>query len=309
MKRALPWLAVFAVGLVADAAHADSTNSLATTAFREGRDALKQGDYELACAKFRTSDDAEPSSGARLNLGDCALRRSRYVEAEQLYRAAALLTDGDKRVFAEQRAAVARAMAGTLRLRWAAGSPASGRVDIDGQTFEVPGDLHVNPGRHFIRVFAPGFSDAPQSVDVASGGTAQVELSATLVTVSSPAAARPPERRAPEATAARRTSRSPFSYVLLGAGGAAVGAGVVSLLVSRGAEGDVAAKCNDRKPCAPDIWARADVQDDVDRTKRWAAVSAVCFIGGAISIAAGGTVWLMTAPARGGQTVSVVGVF
>ena len=112
MRRLFPCLSVFAASLAAGPTYADSTNSLATTAFREGRDALKQGNYELACAKFRVSDDAEPSSGARLNLGDCALRRSHYVEAEQLYRGAALLTDGEKKVFAEQRAAVARALSG-----------------------------------------------------------------------------------------------------------------------------------------------------------------------------------------------------
>lgn len=309
MKRPLAWLSLLAASLAAGSARADSTNSLATTTFREGRDALKQGNYELACAKFRVSDDAEPSSGARLNLGDCALRRSHYVEAEQLYRGAALLADGEKRVFAEQRAAVAHALSGTLRLRWAAGTPPSSRVDIDGQTFDVPSDVHVDPGRHVIRVFAQDFSDAPQSVDVASGATAQVELAAMRVAVAPPTAVQVPERRVPEAVSARRTSRSPFAYVLLGVGGAAVGTGVVSLLVSRGAEGDVARKCDDRKPCALDIWVRGDVQDDVDKAKRWAAVSAVCFLGGALSIAAGGTVWLMTAPVRGGQTLSVAGRF
>jgi hypothetical protein len=199
-------------------------------------------------------------------------------------------------------------MAGTLRLRWAAGKPASGRVDIDGHTFEVPGDLPVNPGRHVIRVFAPGFTDAPQTVDVASGATAQVDLAAVPVAIG-PAPVTPPEPRAAEAATPARTSRSPIAYVLLGLGGAAIGGGVVSLLVSNGAESDVASKCNDQKPCAPEIFARPDVQDDYDKAKTWGVVSAVCFIGGAVSIAAGGTVWLVTAPARGGQTVSVAGRF
>lgn len=292
----------------AAAAHADTSNPVASAAFRDGRDALRSGSYELACAKFRVSEDAEPSSGARLNLGDCALRQGEYVEAEQLYRGAALLAAGEKRAFAEQRALAARAKAGTLRVRWARAKAASGRVEVDGKVIEVPADLAVNPGRHTLRVVASGYDAAPQSVDVADGETAQVDLGmaadAPVVAPLSPSGARPDR-----VATARRGSRSPVSYVLLGAGGLAIVGGMVTGFVAMGARDDLDAKCSGQRPCAPEIYARDDVRADYDRAKTWAIVSSTCFVAGAVSLVAGGTLWLVTAPSPGGQTLSVAGRF
>ncbi len=283
------------------AARAD--NPVAAAAFREGREALKLGNYDLACARFKASDEAEPSGGARLNLGDCALRRKELVEAETFYRGAALLSEGERRTFAEQRAAAARALAGTLRLRWSQAKPAGGQVEVDGHAVEVPGDLAVNPGRHTVRIIASGFGEAPQSVDIAGGSTAQLDLAPTPTKVA-PVAGSEPAQPAP-----RRTSRSPFSYVLMGVGGAAIAGGVITGLVAGSARDDLDSKCNGQKPCAPDVWARSDVHDDYDKAKMWALVSTTCFIGGAVALVAGGTLWLATAPSPGGQTVSLAGRF
>lgn len=282
-------------------AFAEPPGSIASTAFREGREALKAGKYELACARFRISEDAEPSSGARLNLGDCALRRGEYVEAEHLYRGAALLAEGEKRAFAEQRAAAARAQAGTLRVRWIGPAPASGVVEIDGKAMGVPAQIAVNPGRHTVRVTASGYPTAPQNIDIASGGTADVNL--TPLAPAAPAAA------LPLAVPPQRPSRSPIPYVLFGFSGLAVAGGVVTGLVARGARDDLDAKCGGQKPCAPEVFARSDAHADFDRAKAWALVSTTCFVGAAVALVAGGTLWLVTTPSPGGQTVALAGRF
>lgn len=296
---------VLVMSTVVSSARADSSNVVATSAFREGREALKAGNYDVACAKFRVSEDAEPSSGARLNLGDCALRRSQYVEAEKLYRGAAVLAGGEKRAFAEQRAVAARALAGTLRLRWARNTPAAGRVEVDDTVIEVPGDVALNPGRHVIRTVARGYSAAPQSVMIAGGGTALIELAE----MEAPAVMAPPPERKERPPAPVSRSRSPVSYVLMGLGGVAVAGSVVTGLVAKGARDDLDSKCNGQTPCAPDVFARDDVRADYDKAKSWALVSTVSFVGGAIALVAGGTLWLVTAPSPGGQTVSLAGRF
>lgn len=307
MKRSFLLSATLAVvSTVGSTARADSSNVVATAAFRDGREALKAGKYDVACAKFRVSEDAEPSSGARLNLGDCALRRSEYVEAEKLYRGAALLTEGEKRAFAEQRAVAARALAGTLRIRWARSKPAAGRVEVDDKVIEVPGEVALNPGRHVIRTVARGYPDAPQSVVIASGSTAQIDLAE----IEAPAIASPrPEsnEKTPPRNGSR--SRSPVSFVLMGLGGVAIAGGVVTGLVAMGARDDLDSKCGGQKPCAADVFARDDVRADYDKAKSWALVSTVSFVGGAIALVAGGTLWLVTAPSPGGQTVSLAGRF
>ncbi len=288
--------------LSAGDALADPSESVASSTFREGREALKTGKYELACARFRVSEDAEPSSGARLNLGDCALRRGEYVEAERLYTGAALLAEGEKRAFAEQRAAAARAQAGTLRVRWSGAAPASGVVEVDGKTVGVPAEIAVNPGRHTVRVAASGYAVAPRSIDIGTGGTADVNLAPEATPAHELVA--PPTKVPPE-----RGSRSPLAYVLFGVSGVALAGGIVTGLVARGARDDLDAKCGGHTPCAPEVFARGDVRADFDRGKSWALVSTTCFVGAAVAFVAGGTLWLVTAPNPGGQTVALSGRF
>ena len=298
---------VIVMSTLVSTARADSSNVVATTAFRDGREALKAGNYEVACEKFRVSEDAEPSSGARLNLGDCALRGKLYVEAETLYRGAALLTAGEKRAFAEQRAVAARALAGTLRIRWARSKPAAGRVEVDDRVIEVPGELALNPGRHVIRTVARGYPEAPQSVLIASGGTAQIDLAEMEIEAAPVMGPRPDGKE--KGPAPVKGSHSPVSYVLIGLGGVAIAGGVVTGLVAKGARDDLDSKCNGQKPCAADVFARDDVRADYDKAKSWALVSTVSFVGGAVALVAGGTLWLVTTPSPGGQTVSLAGRF
>lgn len=305
MKRRLgvAFLASFTVASTLPARPARAENSLAALAFREGRDALRAGNYELACTKFAASEEAEPSTGARLNLGDCALRQHHYVQAEALYHGAALLTDGEKRAFAEQRAASARALAGTLRLRWAKVKPTSVRVEVDGKTVDTPADLAVDPGRHLIHVIAAD-ADASQTVDVGSGATADVPLAAPSpppVVMSEPAL---PPRADPV-----RMTRSPLPYVLFGASGLALAGGIVTGIVAKGARDDVDTECDGAKPCAAAIFARADVQADYHRAKTYALASTLCFVGAAVTLVAGGAVWLVTSPTPTGATASIAGRF
>jgi hypothetical protein len=291
---------VVALVAMAGRAHAEPTNTLATSAFREGRDALKAGDYALACARFAESDAAEPSSGARLNLGDCALRDHRYLRAEQLYKGAALLAEGDKRAFASQRAAAAHALTGTLRLRWARPTPAGARAELDGHAVEVPADVPVDPGRHTIAIVFPLPAAQPALVEVASGDTATLELVAGN---------REPRSAPDHADSSSRRSRSPLAYVLLGVGAAALVGGGVSGLVAKAARDDVSDACGAATPCPVVVWARDDVQRDYDRARTWALVSTISFIGGAVALVAGGTLWLATAPSPNAQTVMLGGSF
>lgn len=306
MKRSTLFGACVALVFQPVAALADPSGvSVASTAFREGREALKVGKFAEACARFRASEDAEPSSGARLNLGDCALRRGEFVEAETLYRGAAFLAEGEKRAFAEQRANSARSMASTLRLRWASGGSAGATVEVDAKAVEVPADLLVNPGNHKVRTVLRVGTPITQDVDIASGGTALVQLSAPPPAPITPVPIASPQSRREE----HASSRSPWAFVLFGVGAAAVGTGVVAGFVAKGARDDLAALCDGAIPCPRAIWTTDAARKNFDAARNWALVSTSCVVGGAIALVAGGTIWLVSAPSTSGATVSLAGHF
>lgn len=302
MKRPRPLRATLMRGvllctfLATSPVSADSTS--AARAFREGREALKAGDVETACSRFRASEDSEPSSGARLNLGDCATRRNDYVEAERLYRAAALLAEGEKRTFAEQKAASARSLAATLHLTWSGKPPNDAYVEVDGRALDVPGDIVVNPGRHTITVSTRGRGASPTTAEAVGGRTTNVSLATDAFTLEPTPVTVHPAVRGP-------IRRSLVPYVLLGAGAASLAFAGASAFLAMSARDDLDTKCASAKPCNGDIWRRPDVQSDFDRAQTWALVSTVATAAGALSLAAGGTWLVIVSPRAAGATASL----
>jgi hypothetical protein len=92
-------------------AGAQTESSEAETLFREGREAVKRGDYAVACPKFEESQRLEPANGTLLNLALCEEGWGRAAEAsvhfEEVLRAPDL--DDQRRAIAmEHAAALAR---------------------------------------------------------------------------------------------------------------------------------------------------------------------------------------------------------
>lgn len=83
--------------------------SSAESLFREGRDAVKRGDYAVACPKFQESQRLDPAIGTLLNLALCEERWGRISEARLHFREVLASSDLD-----EQRRAIALEHAAAL---------------------------------------------------------------------------------------------------------------------------------------------------------------------------------------------------
>src|SRR5262245_43773346 len=98
-----------ALAIVVFASSARAEPSRADALFEEGRKLVTRGRFEQACQKFAASQELEPSIGALLNLGDCAERRGKLLEARDLNRQARDLAvakkDASRAEFASARVA------------------------------------------------------------------------------------------------------------------------------------------------------------------------------------------------------------
>jgi hypothetical protein len=78
------------------------SSSTAETLFREGREAVKRGDYAVACPKFAESQRLDPANGTLLNLALCEEGWGQVSEARRHFREVLAALDLD-----EQRRAIA----------------------------------------------------------------------------------------------------------------------------------------------------------------------------------------------------------
>ncbi len=172
-------LAALAIALVllGGVAHAQPRDvAKADALFREGRAAMKKGDFEAACPKLEESYRLDPAAGTGINLGDCFEKRGKVASALLAYEAArALLQPGDPRIGpVEKEIAALDKRAPRLTIKLAAGAPEGTTVKRDGR--EVGGEglglaVPVNPGQHWIVVVAPGRADSRTKVKLAEGGS------------------------------------------------------------------------------------------------------------------------------------------
>lgn len=149
---------------------AHSQAPAAEALFDQGREALKRGDLDTACARFRASEQLDPAPGTRLNLGDCEERRGKIASAWAAFRGALeKLPPGDSRIaVAQARIQDLERRLPRVTLTLAPGAPKDTTVR-EGEntigsaaTFGVP--LPFDPGVHHLTVLAPG--RPPKSLDV-----------------------------------------------------------------------------------------------------------------------------------------------
>ena len=66
--------------------------------FEQARAAMAEGNYDVACARFRDSDKLDPAVGTRFNLADCEERRGLLDREWSLFRGVlSVLSDVDER--------------------------------------------------------------------------------------------------------------------------------------------------------------------------------------------------------------------
>jgi len=310
-RRALALTPVLLLALARAAGAQSIDPAAATELFKQGREAMKAGDYAGACPKFAESLRLDAKVGTALNLSECEEHQGRLANARaHLVRAIDLgLAENDDRVpFAQQRLAVLDPRVPRLRVMLAASAPGGTVVKRD-DVLLGPGSLlvalPVDPGAHAVVAVADGYEPRTFAVDLTEGQSAELEVGPgprvpEPPPPQAPYLAVPPaialgEAPAPTSAPAMRT----WAWVTGGVGVAGLAAGSVFGLLAIAKNNDSNATCNASNVCdQPGKASR-------DSARTFGDVSTVAFAGGAAALATA-VVLFVAAPSSKASAVRVV---
>jgi hypothetical protein len=301
-------------------------SAAAEALFEEGRQLMKEGDYETACPKLAESYRLDPALGALLNLALCYEEQGKSASAWAKFKDAASVAaddgDVDRKAFAERHIADLEPKLTRLKITVAPGADITGlEIRQDGVAFSVATAgtaLPVDPGTHEIVATAPGHEGWSTTVQTAGAGqTAEIVI--PVLPTTPPSA--PPEPTAPArpiVPAPRpapsppdRTAGSSLSTLeILGITGMAVGGAAVvvgsvfgGLAIKNGDE--VAEGCTEPDGQGSACPEASDLIGLNDEAMTQATVANVLLIGGGV-VAVGSLVLYLVAPS--GRTEIADGV-
>lgn len=201
-------------------AQTETRAAVAEALYRQARDLMAAGKFDEACPKFAESQRLDPATGTLLNLAACHEKQGKLATAWLEYSDAQMAARRDAR---EDRVEYARARAQeleprlsrlTMALAPGADDPALD-IELDGASIGravIGAATPVDPGRHTVRVSAPGKKSWSANVEIAAAeqqsllippleiAPAEVAAPANAAT---PSAAPPPSPTARDALAAR----------------------------------------------------------------------------------------------------------
>jgi hypothetical protein len=158
----------------------DPREQEARAAFEAGVAALTDERYADALGHFQRSYEVRRAASTALNLGVTLRALGRLVEARQRFNeflelASAAQHERHDREVATFIADISRRIG---RVRIALVEPAGARVLIDGRRamLDERDEVVVDPGEHRIEAVLAGYETATQTVNVSSGGRAEVQL-------------------------------------------------------------------------------------------------------------------------------------
>jgi hypothetical protein len=315
-RRAIPAIALVATTLLGSAwARAQSDPAAAMELFRQGREAIKAGDYAQACPKFADSLRLDEKVGTALNLAQCEEHQGQLATARAHAQRAidlALATHDDRLALAQELFASLDRRVPRLTVVLAPGVPPDTVVKRDEVLLGVGSlgsALPVNPGAHVIVVSASGFEPRTFTVNLTEGNGARVEVSPgpkLPERVTEPPA--PPMPATPQLTtptpATDAVSSSPSSslhtwgWVAGGVGIAGIAAGSVLGLAAIAKNNQSHQTCNADNVCDP------TGADERNTARTLGDASTAAFVVGAAGVA-GGLVLLLISPAPSAPTKGV----
>ncbi|MEM9873585.1 MAG: hypothetical protein AAF928_01750 [Myxococcota bacterium] len=138
------------------------TSAMAEALFRQGREAMKAGKTQDACAKFEESQRLEPKLGTLLNLAICNDKRGRHATAWAQFGEAATMARreglSDQETYARnQKVAVEKKL--TRVVVQIAAPPPGLVIELDSAAFSttmIGAPLPVDAGTHALEARAPG---------------------------------------------------------------------------------------------------------------------------------------------------------
>lgn len=271
--------------------------------FRQGRAAMLEKRYDLACPKLAESERLDPKVGTLINLALCEEETSHLVAALARWDEATKLahTQGDPREqYAAQRHDALAARMARVTIALAPGAPPDTRVELDGESLapDALGTARIlNPGAHVVVVKAAGRSD--KRIDAEARAA---EASAVMAEPGPPlpVAVTPPV--APVATPIPPlASANVQRLVAYGIGGAGVISAVVGAVF-----GAQAIQAKNDPACSGSVCSTQAATQDQENGIADGNQSTVAFVVAGALVAGGVVVWL-TAPKNAAQASSTLG--
>jgi hypothetical protein len=289
LRRSLASALLLCAGLVSRPVRAQ-TDTLAESLFRDARVAMKGGDPERACPLFAESYRLDPAFGTLFNLGACEEARGKLASAWTAFRRLIdVAPDADERLIeARARLQALEERVPRLRLLLLDPLPADQALELDGVELGPAardGLLRVDPGKHVLRVVAPGRPGRSVELEVRVGETLTYEVEplphVPRAEVSAPLRRFTPlpPRRSMERKHASESRTA--GYVALGIGGAGVGVSMALGAVALRSHAITKTHCPGRL-CDAEGMAAAD------RGANFASLATASMVAGLTGLAAGG---------------------
>jgi hypothetical protein len=151
--------------------------------FRQGRELIKQGDWDQGCLKLELSMKRYAAPSTLMNIAACRSHEGRVATAWALYRRALVLnrtTDGEERrreLDDVGRAAIEELEPRLPRLRVSVSPEAqNARVTEGGRELPIGTAVPLDPGDYDVTASAPGFLQATRRVSLSEGKTTEIAL-------------------------------------------------------------------------------------------------------------------------------------
>lgn len=263
--------------------------------YQQGQAALKAGDLDTACARFRASDKLDPAVGTELDLGYCEEKRGRLASAwEALHAALGKYPEGDARAKTlEKRIKKLEARLPQLVLALAPGAPRETTVRegdaIVGSAATYGAPIPFDPGEHHLTVTAPGRAARTVDVTLTEGKTSTVSVEPGAA--EEKAVEKPPEKvpppPPPTPPPAPAAGPGPGPWVVGGVGVAGLVVGAVTGALVLVGRSKVSANCND----ATATCVSPDGITAANTVRTLGPVTTVSLVVGGAALAAGG-IWL-----------------
>lgn len=283
---------LLALALIPAVAHADA-KSEAMLLFDQGKQEMKDGQYEKACNSFERSIATYSDSGTKGSLARCYEKLGRLASSWKLWRELAdLAPSGDLRRDAAALAAKLEPKIGRYLIKLN-NPPPDLAVTINGQPTkltDVP--VPIDAGGVIVRAYAAGRKDWSAELAATDGGVLTIDIpelaKVDVVVVKAPDPKPPPPPPPPSHT------RKYVGLGLIGVGAGAVVAGGIFGLKAKNGFSDAEDLCGgDVDNCFADRVAEAQLE--VDDARSAGTLSTILVIGGGAAIA-GGIVLYIIAP-------------
>ena len=252
-------------------------------AIATGLQEYERGNYSEARAAFARAHALYPNARTLRGMGLAAFESRNYVAARELLRAS--LAHAERPLDAEQRkdveAVLARSESNIARVKVAL-TPATAQLLVDGEPAVLQeGALLLDPGEYSMEARAPGYRNARLGFSAEAGQNKTLEIALVSEQAPSHASAGTASGTAVDTSGG---GSNVLPWVVMGGGAALLVGGVVTGLMTNGAEDDL------RKSCE----AGACDEDARDRGKTLQVATNVLLPVGGVALGTGLVLWFLT---------------